>query len=258
MTDAIVSSAPATEMRPISRAGALVDLFFGYDFFVSYAHADGVNYATELASGLQSMGYKVFLDRHEYTAGEALHQATRRRIGMSRKLVVVARPAALSSEWVAREVEVSLAASKSPIAIDVNAALAEADSSLPLKRLLADRIYISEHKDDPDGTPEQSTLQALAKSFIATRQETLRLRVAAFGAGLFAILFLASAGLYVVAEERATRIENTCQTIITQLDRGWTLIDSFRTTQFGKLIAGVAEDLAKLPRPSEFNCSDPG
>ena len=235
-------------------ARSLLDLFFGYDFFISYAHADGSHYALELSERLHSMGYRVFLDRHEYTAGEELHQATRRRVGMSRKLVVVVRPAVLESGWVVKEIEASLSAGKTPIAIDINATLAQADPALSLQRILADRIYIEERKENPDGSPDEATLQALARSFQATRLESLRLRAAMAGIGVFALLFVAATGLYVVAEQRATQIETTCNTIIAQLDRGWMLIDSFRTTQFGKLIAAVAEDLAKLPRPSDFKC----
>ena len=56
-----------------ARARGVLDLFFGYDFFISYAHADGGNYTLELSERLQSIGYKVFLDHHEYTAGEELN-----------------------------------------------------------------------------------------------------------------------------------------------------------------------------------------
>lgn len=241
------------------RAGlpALLDLFFGYDFFISYAHADGSGYPEALREQLQAQGFKVFLDRHEYTAGEALQSATRRRIGMSRKLIVVVRPAALASTWVAKEVEVSLAAGKTPIAIDINDTLAHSPPDQPLAGLLKDRIYLSERRREPDSVPEDATLQALVRSFTATRLETLRLRTAAAGAVLFAALFLAATGLFVIAEQRADQIEQTCITIVGELERGWDLIDSFRTTQFGKLIAAVTEDLANLPRPSRFNCSNP-
>ncbi|MCB1758453.1 MAG: toll/interleukin-1 receptor domain-containing protein [Gammaproteobacteria bacterium] len=241
----------------LPRPGALLDLFFGYDFFISYAHDDGGGYPEALREQLIALGFKVFLDRHEYTAGEALHAATRRRIAMSRKLIVVVRPAALNSEWVAREVEVSLAAGKTPLAIDINDTLAQSPPQQPLAKLLQERIYISEFKEEPDGPPQDATLQALVRSFTATRLETLRLRGAAFGALLFAVLFISASGLYLVAEQRAAQIERTCITIVSELERGWSLIDSFRTTQFGKLIAAVTEDLANLPRPSRFDCSDP-
>ena len=236
---------------------ALLDLFFGYDFFISYAHADGSAYAEALRRRLLESGFKVFLDRHEYTAGEALQSATRRRIGMSRKLIVVVRPAALASTWVAREVEVSLAAGKSVIAIDIDDTLAQGREDQALVRLLRDRIYIAENPAHPDDEPQDATLQALVRSFRSPRLETLRLRAAAAGVVLFAALFLSAAGLFVVAEKRAVQIEQTCITIVDELERGWQLIDSFRTTQFGRLIASVTEDLAKLPRPSRFNCSDP-
>ena len=109
---------------------------------------------------------------------------------MSRKLVVVVRPAALDSVWVSKEVEASLAAGKTPIAVDINATLTEAAPENPLKRMLADRIYIEERKDDPDGSPDEATLQSLVKSFRATRLESLRLRAAMAGVGVFALLSL--------------------------------------------------------------------
>ena len=97
-----------TEGGPFRR---LTDWIFGYDFFISYAHADGGNYPAELHARLEEIGgYKAFLDKTEFVPGIDLRRATRRRVRMSQKLVVVARPSALQSEWVHREVEIHLAA----------------------------------------------------------------------------------------------------------------------------------------------------
>ena len=87
----------------------LADLLFGFDYFISYAHADGRRYAAELSRRLEALGFSVFLDERVYVAGDDLHSATRRRIRMSKKLVVVVRDHALASEWVGKEVEVALA-----------------------------------------------------------------------------------------------------------------------------------------------------
>ena len=103
----------------------LADLLFGYDYFISYAHADGRRYAAELSRRLEALGFSVFLDERVYVAGDDLHSATRRRIRMSKKLVVIVREHALRSEWVGREIEVALAGGRAPIAIDINGYVSE-------------------------------------------------------------------------------------------------------------------------------------
>ena len=44
-------------------AGRLVDVIFGYDFFVSYTWADGSKYADSLYEKLKAQGFTVFLDK---------------------------------------------------------------------------------------------------------------------------------------------------------------------------------------------------
>ena len=43
-------------------AGRLVDVIFGYDFFISYTWADGSKYAHSLCEKLKAQGFTVFLD----------------------------------------------------------------------------------------------------------------------------------------------------------------------------------------------------
>ena len=50
-------------------AGRLVDVIFGYDFFVSYTWADGSKYAHSLYEKLKVQGFTVFLDEEEYARG---------------------------------------------------------------------------------------------------------------------------------------------------------------------------------------------
>jgi hypothetical protein len=52
--------------------GRLVDLIFGYDFFVSYTWADGSKYAHSLYEKLKAQGFTIFLDEEEYARGDAL------------------------------------------------------------------------------------------------------------------------------------------------------------------------------------------
>jgi hypothetical protein len=48
----------------------LLDLVFGYDFFISYSWSDGAVYAAALALRLEKEHFAVFLDRTNYAAGD--------------------------------------------------------------------------------------------------------------------------------------------------------------------------------------------
>jgi len=186
-----------------------VDWAFGYDFFISYAHADGLNYPAKLKEKLELAGFKVFLDKAVYVAGEELRRATRRRVGMSRKLVVIARPAALASEWVRREVDIHLAADKTPIIISVNQAVENASDDLELAAIAHERdwLRIDEEIQEQDNDPTDHCVGELIRSFDATRQETKRLRFFRSAAVALVVLTLSSVLATYFAIENAKRAE---------------------------------------------------
>lgn len=179
-----------------------VDLVFGYDFFISYKHADGAVYPRSLASRLGTEGYRVFLDEREYVPGDPLTQATKRRVRMSLYLIVIARPGAMSrSEWVVREVEVSLQAGGTPLVVDVDGAFErtigdtddERRRAASLRSLLNDRLRIREPSGCPadsiyDGTASDHVIAELKRAFRSTRQEVRRTRVFGAAAAVFALV----------------------------------------------------------------------
>src|SRR4029079_10105680 len=92
----------------ISRVGMIaraVDWVFGYDFFISYSHGDGMRLPRCLKERLEQAGFRVFIDQTEDVAGDDLRGETRRQVVKSLKIVVIGRPGALRSEWVRREVD---------------------------------------------------------------------------------------------------------------------------------------------------------
>ncbi|HEX6182315.1 MAG TPA: TIR domain-containing protein [Pyrinomonadaceae bacterium] len=189
----------------------LLDRVFGYDYFISYSHTDGLNYPKQLATRLEESGFKVFLDAQVYGPGDDLRTATRRRVRMSTYMIVVARPAAMGqSHWVAEEVRACLKAERTPVVIDVNDAFEKADPENPLARLLEHRLFINE--DQPtdggtyDGEPSAEVVRKLRRSFDATRQNALRLRVMTGIAITLGVLSVASLFLYARAntEQAAT------------------------------------------------------
>ena len=223
---------------------ALVDLLFGYDFFVSYAHDDGYNYPRELTNQLEQKGFKVFLDSREYVPGDDLQIATRRRIRMSKKLVVIARPSALQSKWVLKEVETSLQSGRVPIVIDINATIENASDTSAVKILLEDKLHIRETLASLDEKPSPETLSQLARSFSATRQETKRMRFVSAVAIFLFLLAGAAIWQYQLAED--ARIQAIHQRDIAQGREfaALSLTEGTSDPEFGVLLALESMNIA--------------
>lgn len=238
------------------------DVLFGYDYFISYAHADGHGYARRLAEQLDELGFSVFLDTRVYVAGDDLQAATRRRIRMSKKLVAVVRPKALESEWVLREIQVCLAAGRLPIAIDVAGTLARAPEDNPAKILLKDKLYITDPGGAAEEEPAADVTAKLARSFDATRQETLRVRALALAALVFAVVAAVAVWQFrqariseQLAIKNAIQFYDFCSAARQQIAGGQVKLDDLeRETEFGRLVARIARDVAQLPEPEEIEC----
>jgi WD40 repeat protein len=170
----------------------LADWLFGYDFFISYAHKDGKNYPAVLEERLEHLGYKVFLDK-EYYPGIDLDEATRRRVAMSRKLIVLVRPCVFESEWVRKEVEVYLKSKaetmETPILININDALGSAPLNAGFSKLVREQwLRIEEPLQHIDDIPTADCIDNLSRSFNATRQEKIRVRFLQAATVAFALL----------------------------------------------------------------------
>jgi tetratricopeptide (TPR) repeat protein len=184
----IAATTPLSD-RGLKREGLIaraVDWVFGYDFFISYSHGDGMRLPRRLKERLEQAGFRVFLDQTEYVAGADLRRETRRQVVKSRKLVVIGRPGALRSEWVRREVDVALAHGKIPVIVNLNGAVeaAPADAALATMAREAHWLRLTETLADPDGEPSEQTISELVRGFNHTRQETKRQRVFATAAAV--------------------------------------------------------------------------
>ncbi|MEM7253083.1 MAG: toll/interleukin-1 receptor domain-containing protein [Pseudomonadota bacterium] len=237
----------------MSRLGGVVDLLFGYDFFISYAHADGVAYPRQLADELERLGFSVFLDERVYVAGDDIRAATRRRVRMSKKLVVVVREHVLDSFWVGKEIETSLDAGGDTIAIDVGGTLANATEDNPIRQQLNDRIYVSEGSD----TPSESVVTQLARSFQSTRQETVRTRFFASAAAIFLCVAIVAVWQFREARANAIQFYEFCDLARSQVVDGFAKLDRLgEGTEFGTLVSNIARQVANLPDPKSLECGD--
>ncbi len=191
--------------HPLARwIRAMSDSLNGFDYFISYAHDDGQAYPRELKRQLKKARFRVFLDQEIYTAGDELDEETRRRIRMSTRVIVLARPHAMDSKWVRREIEDSIRADRRIIAIDINETLDRYPPDHPTQALLADRLHLSDSMIADTTGPSESVLTEIQRSFDATRRERWRQAVITTVASTMAIVAGIAVWFY-LGEGEATR-----------------------------------------------------
>ena len=153
----------------------ILDFLFGYDFFISYSHDDGDEYPNSLFKTLsEKYNYKVFLDTKEYKAGVDLQLATKRRVRMSKYLLLICKTNALKSEWVYKEALVCNSSNCEPIILDFNDTYKNIDDSNKLKQTFKNYLYVSEKKEK---SPSTNTVLKLIDSFKGAKQEKKRTNI---------------------------------------------------------------------------------
>lgn len=177
------------------------DYFFGYDFFISYSHSDGIGYPKALQQALESKRIRTCLDENVYVAGDHLPNITYRRIKMSSKLLLVANREALeSSKWVPIEVQQALDLGKSVILIDINSTFSQLDDSNELKQRLQDFLRLDEQIDSEPGVPSEGVLGGLEESLSSLKRDDKRILMVSFAAIIFAAIALVATTLFFKAE----------------------------------------------------------
>lgn len=192
----------------------IVDWVFGYDFFISYSHEDGLNYPRRLRDNLQHIGFRVFLDQTDFVAGDNLRRETRRQVVKSRKIIVIGRRHSLQSGWVRREVDIALEHHKIPIVININRSVESAPQQASLAAIVQKEewLRLDESIPDSDGVPSDQAITELTRSFDRTRQETKRLRI--FMAASFVLAVLAATSMWQAFEANRQRLLAERQTQI--------------------------------------------
>ncbi len=207
------------ELQSRSLFVRIADWVYGFDFFVSYAHADGSEYARQLKADLETRGFRVFLDEHEYAPGVDLRRATLRRVGMSRHLIVLGRPRALQSDWVMREVEAHLAKRRIPIVVNFGGAVTSAATTSALAQLAVESHWLRIEEPDARATaPTSATLDSLTRRFRSTRAERRRVRFFQALSTVFAVLLVfVTLGFWQASRQR-DRAEANFEAALTGVD----------------------------------------
>lgn len=182
----------------------LLDLLFGYDFFISYAWADGGAYAQRLASALDAAGFEVFLDRTRFAAGDhwkTVGSWTLRRTG---QLILVGSPASLRSAPVLHELEIFSTTGRRVVPIEFEGSLSAANLPTTVAGFLPpEMLRIPESVAALSSGPSQQVLDAIQRTFVLVRQDRRRMRALASVATLLAMLALCAVAFAFRAQESA-------------------------------------------------------
>ena len=174
------------------------DALFGYDFFISYAHADGRAYAVALARGLQEKGFDVFLDSEDYLPGDDWERIGAWALKRTHRLALVGTPGALESKPVKRELEIYTEAGKRVIPIDIAGCLRSLAPDHPTASLLQDSVLrLQETEQRRLVGPSDEVLSELDRTFEGERQQAKRARwIRWTAAGMFLLLLALAAMTY--------------------------------------------------------------
>jgi WD40 repeat protein len=179
---------------------------FGYDFFISYAWADGRIYAQALAERLSELNYRNFLDEKEMGGGTKWRASARRALRRSSVLILIATPKALESDNVFEELETFNGRGKPLVPIDIGGNIDRLPRTHRLFPLIEQRIRKAElivGKHDSPTSPSSTVIDFLNSAFRFVRVDRLKSISLLLVIGFFALL-AAGLAVSVLAERAAT------------------------------------------------------
>ena len=241
-----------------------VDAFFGYDFFISYAWADGKTYAHDLAQRLTRRGFECFLDNEGgFLLGDDLNVIGRWALKRTSKLVLVGTPRALQSEPVLLELQVFTSGGKRIIPIDFDGSLAtEKNPDNPVLKLIGPtKLKVGERAERLNDGPSDTTMKEIIATFNQTRQSVKRRRWLQGFVILLAVLLGVAIWQTVVAKIQQKKAEESAQEAnrqrviaedrLEQARRSLYALQLFRVAKMNRKDSGVAvkmlEDLQRCP-----------
>ena len=181
-------------------ASTAIGSFFGYDFFISYAWADGRAYAVNLLERLSKDGrsFRCFLNSKEMAGGAAWREAVRRALRRSSVLVIVGSETALTRDAVYDEVLAFASLGRPIVPIDFDFHIACLAPEHRLHRLIAGRLRTVE----PQGAAALNAGQAHDEVIAYLNQSFKFVRVGRVRQLVLTIVIAVLAGLLVVAVDR--------------------------------------------------------
>jgi hypothetical protein len=185
---------------------------FGYDFFISYAWADGRPYAQELACRLARSrpSFRCFLDEKDMGGGEAWRRSVFKALRRSSILVVIGSPGALERDAVFEEISTFSRTGRPIVPIDFDAAVASIGVGNRLHKLIEERLRTDEpggYSALSAGVVHDGVVEFLRRSFRFVRVHRVRMLVLGTVASLLGGLLLATLAGFLAAREGRLQAE---------------------------------------------------
>lgn len=182
---------------------------FRYDVFLSYSHADAREYAVSLKRQLDTLDFTCFLDKEESPAGLSLDPTLTRALKRSATLVLLATEQALTSAYVAQEVERFMATGRMIIPINIRDTLGknggESLGQRPWNVISQNTVIWIDEKDDAftNNHPSPDVADGIERHFKYTRRNV---RVRAEMVSTAALVLLAALGAGFVIKGQAAEV----------------------------------------------------
>ncbi len=170
----------------------VINVLFGYDFFISYAWDDGRNYAIKLVDALEKHQFECFLDSRDYAKGYDWKVVGELALRRTHFLILVASAEALKSPAVLHELTIfSRRGHIIPIAFGESLSLDSAPKQV--HDLLAGSIlFIKETENSLSDGPRIETVEDLTNSFDVLTQRQKRIRIFSIATLVFALVATAA------------------------------------------------------------------
>lgn len=197
---------------------ALRDRLFGYDLFISYDFAEAARFAEALKTSAEqaSPPIRCFLDQHNFSIGDELSAAARRRVRMSKYMTVIVTPGVGAEDsWVPKELRIFTrggtrklgriaplnvedSIERLPRQAEIFEYLPYADGPEEGRSVLFHRITA----DEFESGPSPATLERLQSFIGARRVDSTRLRFFQGATAVLLVLSLVAIGLAVIANRQ--------------------------------------------------------
>ena len=219
MQSSVAAPAADRPARAASRLGMAMDsarrFLFGHDVFISYARADALEYAQELADALTKHRLATYVDQLGTPPGPVIPPLLLLRLRLSGMLVLIGSPRAAASKAVAQEVETFVRGNHRLFVVDVEGALDGTEwyhariKGGPARRITRDELA--------GGVPSQAVVEQILKNVdFARREDRLRRTMRYTLAGIGTLLVLGAAGAMVLnakAAEASRRLAAAAATV---------------------------------------------
>ena len=185
-----VETDDAQRLRPGLRV-AMLHKVFGYDYFISYAHSDGQEYAKALAHRLRSDGYECFFDLDRFRPGDHWKHVGIWTLRRTTCLLLILSRNAFRSEPVLYEVSQFSSFGKRIVPIDFG--FFNEHTSAPIRQYVSEEVLrLDESTERLKLGPSEDVIAGLRKEFRETRQDRWRLRILSTAVILFAVVAAAT------------------------------------------------------------------